>query len=112
MAKATFAFAIRRGLIHRSPVDGLSGAEIPSQRNAKRVAVLDAEQLGALVESASTPRSRALLGCAAYAGLRLGEIRALRWRDVDTASGVLSVRASDAPGRDDQTDEDARRSAT
>jgi integrase len=97
IAKATFALALLRGLINRSPVDGLSGAEIPAQRNAKQVAVLDAERLDRLVMAAATSRWRALLGCAAYAGLRLGEIRALRWRDVDVENGVIRVRASMLP---------------
>jgi integrase len=97
IAKATFALAIKRELIIRSPIEGLSGAEIPAQRNARRAAVLDAEQLDRLVSAAATPRWRALLACAAFAGLRLGEIRALRWRDVDSEHGVLKVRSSMLP---------------
>jgi integrase len=49
------------------------------------------------VDAAETPRWSALLACAAFAGLRLGEIRALRWEDVDAEGGVLHVRASMLP---------------
>jgi hypothetical protein len=45
----TFALALRRGLIRRSPVDGLAPSERPKQRNAKRVRVLDAEAIAGLV---------------------------------------------------------------
>jgi hypothetical protein len=65
IARGVFALAVRRGLITRSPVDGLSGAEIPSQRNAKQAAVLSADQLDLLVDKAGTPRWKALLGAAA-----------------------------------------------
>jgi integrase len=37
---------------------------------------------------------RPLLATLAYAGLRIGEALALRWRDVDLAAGRLEVRAS------------------
>jgi integrase len=95
--KGTFSLAIKRGVIVRSPIDGLTGAEIPSQRNARRAAVLASDQLDLLVESASTARWKALLACAAYAGLRQGEIRALRWQDVCFDDGVIRVQHSMLP---------------
>jgi integrase len=36
-------------------------------------------------------RDRALWGTAFYAGLRLGELRGLRWEDVNLAEGVIRV---------------------
>ncbi len=39
----TFALAVRRGIVTRSPIDGLAPSERPKQRNAKRIAVLDAD---------------------------------------------------------------------
>jgi integrase len=35
---------------------------------------------------------------AAFAGLRMGELRALRWREVDFPRSVIRVRASYAAG--------------
>jgi integrase len=43
---------------------------------------------------AAPERERALWATAFYAGLRLGELRGLRWRDVDLAAGVISVDRS------------------
>ena len=40
------------------------------------------------------PADRALWGCAFYAGLRRGELRALVWDDVDLAAGVIRVERS------------------
>lgn len=93
----TFALAVRRGIVTRSPVDGLAPSERPKQRNAKRIAVLDAETISKLLAAGSSERWRAAIGLAAYAGLRLGEIRALRWEDVDREAGTISVRRSLLP---------------
>ncbi len=35
--KDTFGLAVRRGIVTRSPVDGLAPSERPKQRNAKKV---------------------------------------------------------------------------
>jgi integrase len=93
----TFALATRRGLLTRNPVDGLAPSERPRQRNAKRVAVLDAEAIGKLAKAGGTQRWTAAIGLAGYAGLRLGEIRGLRWSDIDLDAGTISVRRSLLP---------------
>jgi integrase len=93
----TFALAVRRGIITRNPIDGLAPSERPKQRNAKRVAVLDADTLAKLVAAGSSERWRAALALAGYAGLRLGEIRALTWADVDRKAGTVTVRRSLLP---------------
>jgi integrase len=96
--RGTFAHGVRRGILSRSPADGLAPSERPHQRNAREVEVLDADALARLVEAATSERWRAVLGLASFAGLRLGEVRALRWRDVDLAAGSVSVSTS--MGRD------------
>jgi integrase len=93
----SLALAVRRGVLTRSPMDGLAPSERPKQRNAKRVAVLDAETLERLVDAGTTQRWRAALALAGYAGLRLGEIRALMWGDVDLDAGTVNVRRSMLP---------------
>ncbi len=93
----TFALALRRGLVTRSPIDGLAPSERPKQRNARRVAVLDAETLARIVAAGRSERWRAALGLAGYAGLRLGEIRALTWEEVDLDAGTVAVRRSLLP---------------
>ncbi|MDX6707910.1 MAG: hypothetical protein QOI48_3756 [Solirubrobacteraceae bacterium] len=44
--------------------------------------------------AASDAQDAALILAAAYAGLRLGELRALRWRDVDFERRIVHVRRS------------------
>ena len=93
----TFALALRRGIIMRSPIDGLAPSERPKQRNARRVAVLDAETMERLIAAGASERWRTGLALAGYAGLRLGEIRALTWTDVDFEANTITVRRSLLP---------------
>jgi integrase len=93
----TFALALRRGVITRSPVDGLAPSERPKQRNAKRIRVLTLVEISALVTAGGSERWRAALALGAYGGLRLGEIRALRWGDVDLDGNVIHVSRSLLP---------------
>jgi integrase len=93
----TFALALRRAIVARSPVDGLAPSERPKQRNAKRIRVLDADAIARLVAAGTSERWQAALALAGYAGLRLGEIRALTWADVDLEAGTLTVRRSLLP---------------
>lgn len=50
-----------------------------------------------LVSAASSERWKAAIGLAAYAGLRLGEIRALTWADVDFERNAIYVHRSLLP---------------
>jgi len=93
----TFALAVRRGIVTRNPIDGLAPSERPKQRNARKIAVLDDETISKLVAAGSSERWRAALALAGYAGLRLGEIRALRWGDVDRSARTISVSRSLLP---------------
>jgi integrase len=93
----TFALAVRRGVLTSSPVDGLAPSERPKQKNAKRIAVLDAVTLDRLVRAAKTKRWKTAVGLASYAGLRLGEIRGLRWQDIDLGANLVRVERSLLP---------------
>lgn len=93
----SFSLAVRRGILTRSPMDGLAPSERPKQKNARRIAVLDGETMQRLVAAGTSERWRAALALAGYAGLRLGEIRGLTWADVDLDAGTVTVRRSMLP---------------
>jgi integrase len=95
--RGTFALALRRGIVTRSPVDGLAPAELPKQRNKTKVAVLEPAAIARLVRAGTSQRWRAALALAGYSGLRLGELRALTWADVDLKAGTITVRRSLLP---------------
>lgn len=84
--RAIFRRAISRGEIAVSPCAGL---HLPAVRS-RRERFVSPTQADALI-AAAPDRDRVIWATAMYAGLRLGEMRALRVEDVDLASGVIRV---------------------
>jgi integrase len=64
----------------------------PTVRYSGEFSTLDVEQLAALLRAASSEQDAALYLTAAMSGLRQGELRALRWCDVDFAADRIHVR--------------------
>jgi integrase len=86
--------AIQDGLVAISPCEHLRLPRVEGRR--ERIA--DVDEARALL-AALPLRDRTLYATAFFAGLRMGELRALRWRDVDLASGRINVdRAMDGMG--------------
>ncbi|MGZ4380862.1 MAG: tyrosine-type recombinase/integrase [Gaiellaceae bacterium] len=84
--RAIFRRAVARGEVAVNPTSGL---ELPAIRG-RRDRIVAPDQGAKLIE-ALAPRDRALWATALYAGLRRGELQALRWDDVDLAKGVIRV---------------------
>ncbi len=84
--RAIFRRALARGELAVNPCAGL---QLPAVRG-RRERYASPREADALV--AAVPQGdRAIWATAMYAGLRLGELRALRVEDVDLASGVVRV---------------------
>lgn len=84
--RAVFARAVTRGELLVNPTAGL---EVPTSEK-KRDRIAPPDEAAKLI-AALPGEWRALWATAFYAGLRLGELLALRWEDVDLASGVIRV---------------------
>jgi integrase len=56
--------------------------------------VLSPAEVEALARAAESDQDAAIFKVAAFTGLRLGELRALRWQDVDFAKRLVHVRRS------------------
>ena len=81
--------ALVRGEITTNPTAGL---ELPVARG-RRDRIASPAETARLLEA--LPRTdRPVWAAAMYAGLRAGELQALRWEDVDLARGVLRIRRS------------------
>jgi integrase len=86
--------------VHGLPVNPVEAAERQPERPSGDIRVLaptEVEQVAGNLESA---QDAAVIRLAAYTGLRLGELRALRWADVDWARRILHVRRSYTRGRE------------
>jgi integrase len=85
--RVVFRRALREGEVTVNPV---AGVELAAGEK-KRDRFTSPDETRALLAAVSD-RDRAAWALAWYAGLRLGEVRALRWEDVDLAAGELHVR--------------------
>src|SRR5207245_3195565 len=74
------------------PVNPTTGLELPAVEGSRDRIASPAEAAALLAALAA--RDRALWATAMYAGLRRGELLALRWEDVDLAGGVIHVECS------------------
>ena len=81
--------AIEDGDLGASPCERL---RLPAARG-RRERIASPPEAASLI-AALRPEDPALWGCAFYAGLRRGELRALLWEDVDLADGLIRVKQS------------------
>jgi integrase len=84
--QAIFRRARSRGGLPLNPTHDL---ELPAPR-PNEVEIVSPEVAAALLAALSV-EDRPVWGTALYAGLRYGELRALRWSAVDTATGTIRV---------------------
>lgn len=87
--RVVLRWATARGEIAANPVNGL---RLPASRG-RRDRVADPQEAERLL-AALPAFERALYATALYAGLRRGELAALRWADVDLAGRMIRVEQS------------------
>ena len=76
----------------------LARVEKHPMRASGDIQVFSPEEIWALVRAAGSDQDGAIFLTAAFTGLRMGELLALRWRDVDFAGATIRVRGSYAAG--------------
>ena len=90
--RAIFRRAVSRGELGINPTQGV---ELPAARG-RRERIAGPTEAASLI-AALDQRDQAVWSTALYAGLRRGELQALRWEDVDLAAGVIRVERSYDP---------------
>ena len=73
-------------------VNPVADVEKPPLERSGDIEVFSPEEVWALVRAAGSERDGALYLTAAFTGLRMGELLALRWRDVDWSARRIRVR--------------------
>ena len=85
--RAIYRRAMQRGVVATNPTSDL---DLPKVRG-KRDRIASPGEAAALIDAVPADL-RAMWSTAFYGGLRRGELRALRWEDVDLAGGVIHVK--------------------
>jgi len=89
--RALFRWLLKHGVLALDPTAGLRGPKAPR----KLPQVLDADEMGQLVEVPQEAplglRDRAMMELFYSSGLRVSELCALRWADLDLAGGEVRV---------------------
>jgi integrase len=80
--------------VYRLPGNAARDVEKFQLRPSGDIQVFSPEEVWALVRAAASEQDRAIYLAAAFTGLRMGELLALRWRDVDFSGQTIRVRAS------------------
>src|SRR5262249_770328 len=76
-----------------NPCDYVEAPKLPKEK-VHRVEPYSEEEVQRLLDAARGSRLEALIVLAVFSGMRQGELFALRWPDLDLASGSLCVRFS------------------
>jgi integrase len=80
--------------VYGLPINAAAEVEKFSHRRSGDIDVFSPEEVWALVRAATSDQDAAIILTAAFTGLRMGELLALRWRDVDFTGRTIRVRAS------------------
>ena len=93
--KAIFNTAIENKYCSENPVKRTAASKRVKEDTTK---VFTVAQIDCMLKDAKTHRYSAYILFPLYTGMRMGELLALKWGDIDLKAGVITVRAATARG--------------
>jgi integrase len=87
--RAALAVAVRKGYLQKNPADD---ADVPRPEETKVGQALETAELKRLLDGFRGSVLYPVVCTAAFTGVRLGELLALRWSDLDPAAKTLAVQ--------------------
>src|SRR5262245_46250119 len=85
--KAVLRFAVKRGLLDRSPALDL---DLPSAKRTSEPVYLDRDQVTALLDALGV-EFRPIAAALVFLGLRISECLGLTWADIDLTGGTVTI---------------------
>jgi integrase len=85
--------------VYKLPVNPVALIEKHPIRSTGDIQVFSPEEVWALVRAAANETDATIFLTASFTGLRMGELLALRWRDVDFGGSTIRVRQNFAGGQ-------------
>jgi len=97
--RGMLADAFADGAIDRNPMDRIKNLSIRTREPQP----FDADEQEAIISGASCPMIANALQFGFWSGLRIGELIALRWKDIDWRNGVAYIRHNNVRGEEKET---------
>lgn len=94
--RVLLSFAVKAGMVDRNVCFGVKMQKPPVDPDAPPAVerVLAGDELPLVLDACETPREEVLMRLAAESGLRAGEVRGLRWPDLDLSARRVTVERS------------------
>jgi site-specific recombinase XerD len=86
--KGIFKTAVKNGFCARNPTEDITTKQKPSNPPE----VFTTAEISEILTAAKTHRYGIYVQALLYSGLRMGELLALQWGDIDTTNGLIHVR--------------------
>lgn len=99
---AAFGILERARRLRWVAVNPAADAERVTFKTSRNIAVLDPDAVMAIAAACPVPWHASAIRFSAFTGLRLGELRALRWRDIDYTNQMIRVTGNVPAGLNEE----------